>query len=457
MAERRANRWLAPGVVFGALLVLTVVQVLTSPPNEALETSPTLSSHSPLPYGARGFYDMVERLGWEASRRQAPFRETLDSSAVYVLLGGATPISRAEVHHVLDAVRRGARLLVIPGRHSTIADSLGVRASEFTYSASPGGPGGVGSKPEEEDDKGEEKSISPEKDGEAPDSVIRPATGTLPVDTLTTARDSSGAALALPHDPHIDPAELGVAARQLGTVRYYLEPLDSLKAARVPFPADTVSFVTTRVDEEIVPVIVGTPLGRGRIVMVADPYLFTNYTLRDGDAAVLLTRAMQWLAPRRAERVVFDEYHHQRPSVGMVRAVRHAMLETPLGRAALQMIVAAVLVVLMLGARPFAPRPIMRMERRSPFEHVGALSRAYEQIGATRLAARRLLQGLRRRHPIGRATMSNEEYLAALGTRYPDAANDVERLRTSLERALEPAEFLAVGEAVETIERKLHT
>jgi hypothetical protein len=124
---------------------------------------------------------------------------------------------------------------------------------------------------------------------------------------------------------------------------------------------------------------------------------------------------------------------------------------------ALQILLAATLVVLALGARPFTPRPRMRIERRSPFEHVGALSRAYEQIAATRVASRRLLQGMRRRHPIGRLTLSDEEYLAALSSRYPESAQHIDRVRRSLDRALEPAEFLALGEAIETIERTVHS
>ncbi|MBX6333692.1 MAG: hypothetical protein IRY91_17745 [Gemmatimonadaceae bacterium] len=106
--------------------------------------------------------------------------------------------------------------------------------------------------------------------------------------------------------------------------------------------------------------------------------------------------------------------------------------------------------------RPIPPSPRRTIERRSPFEHVGALSRAYEQIGATRLATKRLVRGLRRRHTLGATDgMSDAEYLALLAGRKPEVADDAALLRRALETPLPAAEWVAVGGAIDHIERTI--
>ncbi len=75
---------------------------------------------------------------------------------------------------------------------------------------------------------------------------------------------------------------------------------------------------------------------------------------------------------------------------------------------------------------------------------------------ATRTASRRLLQGLRRRHPVGRVT-SDDAYLAALAARYPDTTPEIQLVRDATRTPLEPEAFLAVGHAIEAIERKIES
>jgi hypothetical protein len=297
----------------------------------------------------------------------------------------------------------------------------------------PAGPGGLDARrDEDEEERGEEGRDSSQWIG-----TIDPAPPAL-------AASVDGGTLE----------ELARAAREIGYLRTHLEPLDSADEDRIPFPRDTVSFTTARRREAIWPVVLGIAVGKGRVVAVGDPYLFTNRLVRDGDAALILVRAVEWLGPGRGGRVVFDEYHHARTSSVGPGPVRRAMLHTPLGRAALQLLFAGILVVLASGARPLTPRSRMRVERRSPFEHVGALARAYEQVRATRIASRRLLHGLRRRHPIGREG-DEETYLGALAARYPEVTPEIDTVRRALRQPVDPAGFLAVGQAIETMERKI--
>jgi hypothetical protein len=447
MAERpRGSRWLAPSVVFVAVVVVILLQVLLSPSDDTLSMTPSLSSRSTRPYGAQGFYELLERLGWRVGRRATPLIEPLDSAATYVVLQGELALSRGEVHRLMEAVRRGASLLVVPTQGSGIADSLGVTASETSYGTTVLAPDSGSA----EDDDAEHATAAPDSAAAA-----RP-TG--------AAADSAGPGFAAGVWPDparrqelpLDTTELGAAARDLKFVRHVLEPVDTSAGARGRFPGDTVTFLKARAfGRRIAPVIIGMRVGQGRVVAVADPFLLTNRIVREGDAALILVRAMEWLTyAREAAPVVFDEYRHEM-TVGP-GPVRRALFGTPLGRTAVQILLAAVLLVLAIGARPLVPRARMRTERRSPFEHVGALARAYEQVRATRTASRRLLHGLRRRHPVGRVS-SDEAYLAALAARYPDTSTEIALVRGATRTPLEPEAFLAVGHALEAIERKIES
>jgi hypothetical protein len=122
----------------------------------------------------------------------------------------------------------------------------------------------------------------------------------------------------------------------------------------------------------------------------------------------------------------------------------------------LQGVGAALLLLAALGARPLVPVGRQRIERRSPFEHVGALARAYEEIGATRVVARRLVRGLRRRlgsSTSPSATRDEDALLAALEARHPALAPQIALVRDAMRTARTPAALLEVGRAVAEIER----
>jgi len=88
-------------------------------------------------------------------------------------------------------------------------------------------------------------------------------------------------------------------------------------------------------------------------------------------------------------------------------------------------------------------------------EHVGALRLAYEQIQATRLATSRLVRGLRRRHPLGAGALTDDAYLSLVAQRVPVAANDVALLQRALTTAMVPTTWVAVGGAIDHIERAI--
>ncbi len=396
------DRWLRPRYVFAALALLVLIAALFTRPAEEGANVARLTTFGTDPAAARGIYEVIGRLGWPVARRRSVFRAPLDSATIYVILAPVLEPSATEVGALLDAVRRGARLVVSPGPGTPLADSLGLQGSPFS---------------------------------------------TFDLDVVPSAR---GVAPAVER-----------AAKGVGSFRHVLEPVRRSAADTAPvFPAGTLTLVQVRRGDAprdpISPTIMARRIGRGVVLAIADPHFLRNRVVRRGPAAVLAVRLLEWLDPSGRTPVVFDEYHQGFGTRDqLVAVVGRAVVRTAPGRGLLHLVVAGIVLLLAIGVRPIAPRPRTRIARRSPLEHVGALSRAYEQIEATRLATARLVRGLRRRHPLGVHAEDDDQYLAVLGARQPALAADVELLRTALRRPLPATEWVAVGGAIHHIERTL--
>jgi hypothetical protein len=405
MAEGTKHRWLRPRVALPALLAILVLVAILSPIGDDA-TGRYISTRSRAINGAHGLRAILDRLGWHTSERLVPYVGALDTTATYVMLSTPIDPSAHEIHALLEAVRRGANAVVVPERGSAIADSIGVQTSSRTF-------------------------IS-----------LRPTSDTLlgssdPVDTL---REAFGVLSArnyhqfLEGTPASDSDSVGTWPRSAKTLLY-------VKAKRVH------------------PEISILPIGRGQVLAIADPTFLRNDVLRKTAGAVLAVRILESIDSSRSSPIVFDEYHQgygERPS--QMGVIREALLETAWGRAIVQIGVAGLLFLLVIGVRPIAPVSRARYERRSPLEHVGALSRAYEAIGATRLAVQRLVRGVRRRHPLGTtAQLSDDEYLALLRVRLPALSGDIETLTKALANKPSAEQLVSAGAAIDHIERNLIT
>jgi hypothetical protein len=435
MADGRLERWLRPRYVFPALFLLLVLAVVFAPDTGDQGTqSLHLTTYGSDPWGAKGFYDVLGRLGITVQQRITPLRAPLDSDAVYAVLLPPLELTSRETGALLGAVRRGAGLIVFPRQGTPLADSLGVERSDYfngaihaiddtlfgRVRADRGGYGGFG-----DADTTRSKSDSAAMN----DSAFRAAIRSLTEGPGENAR----------------------------SFHYYLQPtvMSDSDSTRV-FPAGMETLLSAR-RSYTHPVVMGRRLGRGRVLLVADGNFLRNGVLRRGDGAVLAVRLLEWVDPSVAEPVVFDEYHQgygEHPS--LLRTVMRGLAGTAPGRVTLQVAIAALVLLFALAVRPIAPVARTVIERRSPLEHVGALSRVYESKGATRLAARRLVRGLRRRHPLGAAgTLDDDGYLAMLKTRAAGIDADVDLLRRATHDPLPAGEFVRAGAAIDHIERTL--
>jgi hypothetical protein len=127
--------------------------------------------------------------------------------------------------------------------------------------------------------------------------------------------------------------------------------------------------------------IVAKEDGKGRVIEIADPSLFSNLHLREGDHARL---ALDVLLTHLGEgQLLFDEYHH---GYGRVNSVAAYIFESGTFVPLLQ--VALLLLVLWAAAgRRFGPaRPMLRETERSSMEYIRAMAQLFQRVKARRLA-----------------------------------------------------------------------
>ncbi len=417
--NRRGPIFTRPAVVLPTALVLVIVSILLSPEQTPVDREGRLTTYAASPGAARGTYEVSQRLGWKVSRRVTPLTRPLDTAAVYAILDPPIPLSLNETRTMLDAVRRGAGLVYVVENGSPLSDSLRVRHSDTGYTAPRG----------------------------ARDSAACPG------------RDSPAATMW--YDQRVHLYALQATAPMPSDTAAFLRLRRSAPGQRSDSSSSSVSATTRRPPYAAV----GFPFGRGRVVAVADPDVFRNDVVRVCRWGIgrQVVGMLDWAFGGGRPPLVFDEYHQGfGPHASVTRAMAHFLVRTPSGRTVAQVAAAALVLLLALAVRPIVPRERSSIERRSPLEHVAALARAYEQIGASRVAARRLARGLRRRHAAGAWTRIAEgdgrtmdvdaAFLTAVAARYPGAARDVARLRDAEERRVTAVELVAVAQSVERID-----
>ena len=419
--SRRGRRRIAL-VALGALILL--VALLTPEQTGGRTGDARLTTYSTEPQGAGALFELSRRLGWEPSRRLTDSIALGDTTAVHLVLDPPLPPRATETHELLDRVRRGAALVYVLGG-GPLADSLGL-GSQVPRSSTVLGAA----------------------------QLLVGASGQLVTENVASCSEHDETILSagLPFWP--DRQTHILALRWKGTE---------------PAGARTLAFVRTvnGVAGNEIPAVIGFPLGRGRVVVAADPDLLRNDVLRvcrwGADAAAV--RMLEYAsadAPGggRRERFVFDEYHQgfgEQP--GAIRGILTYLERTGSGHLILQLAGAGLLLLFAVGPRLLVPRPVERFERRSPLEHVDALARAYRAVGATRTATARLLHGVRRRveQSLGghRGGFTDDAFLGWARERVPSTAADVDVIRRALAQPVSRRELETVGLALRRLESAL--
>lgn len=441
--RRRARRGTL--VTIGVLAALVVLIVLLTPVSDGGNDT-VLTTRRYGPGNARLAADLAQRLGWPVQRRDAPLLGALDTGVIYAVFGGPTPMSLTERHVLLDAVRRGAGLLVAPATETRLPllDSLGLRTGKVGDVT----PTPLGSCPRETDPLGALR--------------VRPRMVTF--DTAQPKRATGIARVPFPVASRtLLASDVGLDDDEATAVRLR----DSVAGGgRVFTDSDRSAPVRRRpasIRREAVnlqPTVVAFALGRGRVVALADPDVLRTDQLRNCAMGPALTtvRALEYLSAGGRRPIVFVERYQTVRTDGPSVVLREWLLESGTGRAVLTLLGAGVLLLVARGRRTLSPVYRLRDERRSPLEHVDALATAWRAVRGTRTVARQLARGIRRRHAAGRwRTLDDAAFLAALAERHPSIGDEVVRLTRAIDEAVAPSELPALRRAAAHIDAECLT
>lgn len=131
--------------------------------------------------------------------------------------------------------------------------------------------------------------------------------------------------------------------------------------------------------------------GKGRVIAVADPGLFSNARLREGHHALLALNLL--LTHHGGGDILFDEYHH---GYGRATSVMGYFVRSR----ALQPLLQGGILLLFLwasaGRRFGSARPTVVREERSSMEYVTAMAQLFQRAGAGTLALKTVTRWIER-------------------------------------------------------------
>lgn len=452
VATRRSRQ--ATLLTIGVLAALIVLIVLLTPVSDTDERT-RLDTTRFGPGNARLGADLIRRLGWSTQRSEAPLLSALDTTIIYAVFEGPTPMRSTELNALLGAVRRGAGLLVAPKENSSavfgnasafpLLDSLGLRTLA---------PGRVRARPLGDCPRAQD-----------PLAAIRVRTQMLTFDTAAIRRGRSRSG-KVPYPSHVEVLLASDVPLQDRVESDSMSADDSTTGSAAAARAKR-GVTSTRQrkargivppgaeDAEAQPTVVAFPLGRGRVVAMADPDLLRNDQMRNCamGSALTVVRGLEYLSAGRQRTVLFAEYYQGVSSDGPGVVLWEWLRDSRAGRMILTLIASCALLLGARGRRTLAPVYREREERRSALEHVDALATAWRAVRGTRTVARMLARGIRRRHAAGRwRTLDDASFLAALAERHHTITDDVTVLTLAMEVPVAPSELSALRKAAAHID-----
>jgi hypothetical protein len=433
------------------LILVGLIVILTPVTDDDTDTRLTIER-----YGrgnAKLAADLARRFGWKTQSTTAPLVGQLDSTVIYAVFDGPTPLTPLERGALMQAVRNGAGLIVAPsnGSPSHLIDSLGLHIGPVGLVTTTS----LGDCPAETDPFNTLR-IRPnmvtfdtvEQRSRRDTTVVRhpfPTNSVTLHSSVVTIRD----------DDDDDAENDSSATPRVDSVRTRLPPLAG--AADSAGATDSAVIAGTA---RLLPTVLAFPFGRGRVVAIADPDMLRTDQLRDcaRGPALSFVRSLEYLSVDRKRTIVFAEHLQTVRDDGAGTVLWEWLRYSAFGRVVLTGAAACVLWLLARGRRTLAPVLHVREERRSALEHVDALATAWQAVRGTRTVARMLSRGIRRRHAAGRwRSLDDAAFLAALAARHPAIANDAARLAAALDTPVKPDELPALRAAAATIDAECLT
>lgn len=367
-------------VIIGALVILNTITYVKEEKLRDSEILPNRSTYHGGPTGTRALHDFLSESGYKVMRwREAPEKllgEAGESVATFVVIGSTRlPFSEEQIHALGQWIARGGCFVLIdrdPAQQGLSDWSVTARSIDF---------------PSFETDPADATQMT---ENVTPIAPVQPTRLTHNVSTILPSRFASRLM--------INPA----IRKDDGPVKEEAENEDDVFGDFAEEPPPPAAVVEPDADEtrSYAPVVhiadksgallVDYMYGRGRVILLSDPYIVTNTGIRANDNLQLAINVLTTYDGL----IAFDEYHQGR---GITRnAFASYFSGTPVLAIAAQ-VALLVLLVLWTNARRFGrPLPLPYVDRRSSLEFVASMAELQERSRAFDLAIENIYARTRR-------------------------------------------------------------
>lgn len=374
-------------VVLGVLIALNTANYVETRDQPDSELTPNRSTYNSGATGTRAFYDLLNEAGYKVMR----WRESSDTLlsdnrahvSTFVIIGTTLlPIEKDEIRHLWSWVRQGGRLVIIDRFTGDLLPKSGEWIVSDEFGQYPGGA--------------DPANAAAMTDGV---NAVHPAQPTLLTQNVQSVRLSRFASVIkfiyAKDKPETRQAEIEAVTIYPGADEspdeseppppYLAKPKDKTSAEVALSPAPVVHLSNSKGA-----VLVDYPHGKGRVVVLSDPYVVANGGLKLEDNLQL---AINTVAGRDGL-IAFDEYHQGK---GLTRNALAAYFEGTPVLAICGQLALLVLVILWTRGRRFGRAlPLPHVDRRSSLEFVASMAELQQRAGALDLAIENIYSRTRR-------------------------------------------------------------
>ena len=381
-------------LLIGVLFAINAATYVSKEESKDFELSPNRSTYHAGPTGTRALYDFLNESGSKVMR----WRETPDkllgkgNEAVrtFVVIGDTqVTFDEEQAATLLAWVARGGRLVLVDRRpEAALIPHSGEWRITTEYSQLPSltiDPGDVAAMTENVKVVRASQPTALTRDVDA----VQPSKFAAGFSFVRLEKTDAGASQAPAGQPEAPEEGEEETQSEFDPEQPTIVSINGI-AANVISPAPVVHLGDARR-----PLLIDYPHGRGRIVMLGDPYIFANGGIRLKDNLQLAINVLDARpADGSAGLIAFDEYHQGR---GATRNEFAAYFSGTPVLPLVGQIVLLILVILWTRGRRFARAvPLVQVDRRSSLEFVASMAELQRRAGAFDLALENIYARTRR-------------------------------------------------------------
>jgi hypothetical protein len=374
-------------VVVVVLVLLNAASYVKVEATPDTESWPDRSTYNGGPTGTRALYDFLHESGYDVTRWRESTASLLSSSgpkpATLVIVGDTKSLLPVESKEILLWVNSGGRLAIVDRPPQRL---LLPRSGEWEIRAQMSNfPWGDLDPTDFEAMTREVKAIAPSQ----PTALARTVETIMPSRFASSLSFARVPPLKKASNSNSNSSEPGDTSGYDDESDFDPEPKIEIpkgtENASTVSPAPVASFINDRGA-----VVAEYPHGKGRIVLVSDPYLVANNGINRADNLQLAINVVVG----NGGVIAFDEFHQGRGATH--NALVQYFAGTPVLALCAQLILIGVAVVWSRGTRFGRPLPLPHVDRRSSLEFVASMAELQQRAKAHDLALENIYSRVRR-------------------------------------------------------------